>query len=169
MDRLQAINGIAVFSMLALIGAAGLSELMSKQEASSAEREAKTVALRDVIPTGGVPAGFEATAAVAATAGPTQPVPTVPPTLDLALTATMAPATAITIGDPRTNLRDAPNTDSLILAELEPGTALPVLGQWAGSNWLLVQWPDSPTHSAWVYLPLVTIQGDLSLVPSVTP
>jgi hypothetical protein len=164
MDRHQAINGIAVLSMLAMLAVAGLSELMARQEPSgTAREEAKTMALRDVIPTGGVPAALDGT--------PTATVimPTIPPTLDLPLTATLAPATAITIGDPRTNLRDAPNLESIILAELEPGARLPVMGRWVGFDWLLVQWPGSPTHSAWVYLPLVTIEGDLNAVPAVEP
>jgi hypothetical protein len=170
MDRHQAINGIAVFSMLALLCAAGYSELMTRQSRSDSVEAAKIRPLREVFPTGEAPIALQGTP-TASTPFLATPEITATPTLDLAATAALAPAIAYTIGDPTTNLRALPDTAAavVIVAELAPNTPLPILGRWVGFDWLLVQWAGGPNNTAWVYLPLVRIEGDLNAVPAVEP
>ena len=84
-------------------------------------------------------------------------------------TPTLTPVLAEMIGAP-TNLRDGPGLDFNIVAELDPGTRLPVLGRWLGFDWLQVRWdeaPDGPWHGCMSRL--VLIIGDITIVPAVEP
>lgn len=91
------------------------------------------------------------------------------PTATPSRTPTVTPVIVRTIGDPVTNLRSAPSLDSEVLAELPPGTDLPVIGRWLGYDWFLVQWQDAPNAQAWIYKPLVIVIGDETTIPAVTP
>ena len=46
---------------------------------------------------------------------------------------------------------------------------LPIIGRWLGFDWYLVQYPEAPNGEAWVYAPLVIVQGDITTVPAVEP
>jgi len=83
-------------------------------------------------------------------------------------TPTTTPVQARIIGDP-TNLRDGPGLDFEIIAELTPGDLLPIIGRWLGTDWLQVTWEDGPEGKAWVYAPLVIVEGDITTVPAVEP
>lgn len=94
------------------------------------------------------------------------------PTATPSRTPTVTPVIVETIGDPTTNLRAWPAVGDAvsIVAELPPGTRLPVIGRWIGYDWYLVQWEDAPDGQAWVYKPLVMIVvGDETTIPAVTP
>lgn len=91
------------------------------------------------------------------------------PTATASRTPTFTPVMAVTIGDPTTNLRTGPGLTFDIVAELPPGTQLPIIGRWLGYDWLLVSYADGPDGEAWVYTPLVTVQGDITTVPAVEP
>jgi hypothetical protein len=69
------------------------------------------------------------------------------------------------------NLRTEPDigTDANIVARLEGGTTLPVVGRWIGYDWLLVAWAEAPGGQAWIHLSVVEVTGDLTTVPAVTP
>ncbi len=98
--------------------------------------------------------------------------PTVPggPSPTPSRTPTLSPVIVETTGDPDTNLRSGPSLDFDIIATLELGTQLPVIGRWLGYDWYLVQWESAPEGKAWVYKPLVQIiSGDITTVPAVTP
>lgn len=85
-------------------------------------------------------------------------------------TPTAAPVFAQTTGDPTTNLRSLPSIgDEFVIAAVPPGTSLPIIGRWLGYDWYLVAWEDSDTGEAWVYKPLVFVQGDITTVPAVEP
>lgn len=83
-------------------------------------------------------------------------------------TPTVTPVMALVVGDP-TNLRTGPGLTFDIVAELSPGVQLPIIGRWLGFDWLLVSYEDGPDGEAWVYAPLVTIQGDETTIPAVEP
>lgn len=90
------------------------------------------------------------------------------PTATPSRTPTLTPVLARLIGTP-TNLRSGPGLNFEVLAELDAGTELPLIGRWLGYDWLLVQWEESPTGDAWVYEPLVQVIGDITTVPAVEP
>jgi hypothetical protein len=92
------------------------------------------------------------------------------PTATVTRTPTTSPVLARTFGEP-TRLRSAPTVgdDRTIIIELPPGTDLPVVGRWLGYDWYLVKWDDAPGGVAWVHGSLVTIIGDETTVPAVTP
>lgn len=90
------------------------------------------------------------------------------PTVTPSRTASIAPVTAQVITE--ANLRTLPSIDADIVATLEGGTTLPVVGRWIGYNWLLVSWIEAPGGQAWVHDSVVTIvSGDITTVPAVTP
>ncbi len=90
------------------------------------------------------------------------------PTATPSRTPTLTPVLAEMVGSP-TNLRSGPGLDFDIVAELDAGTRLPLIGRWLGYDWLLVQWQDAPEGKAWVYAPLVVVIGDITTVPAVEP
>lgn len=90
------------------------------------------------------------------------------PTSTPTRTPTSAPVQARVIGDP-TNLRDGPGLDFEIIAELTPGEVLPIVGRWLGTDWLQITWEEGPEGKAWVYAPLVIVEGDITTVPAVEP
>lgn len=91
------------------------------------------------------------------------------PTATPSRTPSVAPVTATVITE--ANLRTEPDisTDANIVATLEGGTTLPVVGRWIGYDWLLVAWAEAPGGQAWIYIATVDITGDLTTVPAVTP
>ncbi len=90
------------------------------------------------------------------------------PTATPSRTPTPVPVLAEIFGNP-TNLRTGPGMDFDVLAELQPGLMLPIIGRWLGYDWYLVAWADGPDGKAWVYAPLVIVRGDITTVPAVTP
>jgi hypothetical protein len=89
------------------------------------------------------------------------------PTATPSRTPSIAPVTAQVIE--QANLRTLPSIDADIVASLDGGTTLPVVGRWVGYDWLLVAWSEAPGGQAWVHLSVVTIIGDITTVPAVTP
>lgn len=89
------------------------------------------------------------------------------PTVTPSRTPSVAPVTAQVIE--QANLRTLPSIDADVVATLEGGTTLPVVGRWVGYNWLLVAWTEAPGGQAWVHDSVVTIIGDITTVPAVTP
>lgn len=90
------------------------------------------------------------------------------PTATPSSTPTVTPVMAEIIGDP-TNLRTGPALGFDIVAELTPGDQLPIVGRWLGFDWYLVQYAEAPGGEAWVYAPLVVVQGDITTIPAVEP
>jgi uncharacterized protein YraI len=63
------------------------------------------------------------------------------------------------------NVRAAIGTDAPILTEITVGTRYPVLARSQFFPWILLGTPDSLQPLGWVFLDLVTVTGDLNVVP----
>lgn len=94
---------------------------------------------------------------------PTVAIPTV--------TGTPPGAIAIvTMEQDQINVRGGPSTDYPIVGVLIAGQQVPALGRSVGGDWVQIAYPGVSGGVAWVYSPLVTIQGSLSVVePPPTP
>lgn len=71
--------------------------------------------------------------------------------------------TAEAIG--RANLRAATDVNSPLLGEIVSGTRYPVVGRSELYPWLLLGAPSTQQPIGWVFLDLLTVFGDLNLVP----
>ncbi len=96
---------------------------------------------------------------------PTVAIPTV--------TGTPPGAIAIvTMEQDQINVRGGPSTDYPIVGVLIAGQQVPALGRSVGGDWVQIAYPGVSGGVAWVYSPLVTIQGSLSVVeppPTIDP
>lgn len=95
---------------------------------------------------------------------PTVSIPTV--------TGTPPGAMAIvTMERDQINIRSGPGTsDYPIVGVLIAGQQVPALGRSIGGDWVMIAYPGVPGGVAWVYSPLVTLQGSVPLVePPPTP
>lgn len=94
---------------------------------------------------------------------PTVSIPTV--------TGTPAGAIAIvTMEQDQINVRGGPGTDYPIVGVLIAGQQVPALGRSIGGDWVQIVYPGVSGGVAWVYSPLVTLQGSLPVVePPPTP
>jgi uncharacterized protein YraI len=63
------------------------------------------------------------------------------------------------------NLRSGPGIDFPVVGEIEAGTRYRVLAQHARVPWLKIETPQLDFRAAWVYVDLVTVTGNLALVP----
>jgi hypothetical protein len=95
---------------------------------------------------------------------PTVSIPTV--------TGTPAGAIAIvTMEQDQINVRSGPGTtDYPIVGVLIAGQQVPALGRSIGGDWVMIAYPGVSGGVAWVYSPLVTLDGSVPLVePPPTP
>lgn len=94
---------------------------------------------------------------------PTVSIPTV--------TGTPEGATVtVTMEQDQINVRSGPSTDYPVVGVLIAGQKVPALGRSAGGNWVQIAYPGVQNGVAWVYSPLVTIDGVLPIVePPPTP
>lgn len=88
-------------------------------------------------------------------------------------TVTSSPSIAtivVTMEQEQINVRAGPDTEYPIVGVLIAGQRVPALGRTVGGNWIKIVYPGVPEGTAWVYAPLVTIEGSLPLVePPPTP
>ncbi len=88
-------------------------------------------------------------------------------------TVTSSPSSAtivVTLDQEQINVRAGPNTDYPIVGVLIAGQRVPALGRTVGGDWIKIIYPGVPGGTAWVYSPLVTVEGSLPLVePPPTP
>ncbi|HSF83090.1 MAG TPA: SH3 domain-containing protein [Anaerolineales bacterium] len=94
---------------------------------------------------------------------PTVSIPTV--------TGTPEGSTAtVTMEQDQINIRSGPSTDYPIVGVLIAGQKVPALGRSVGGNWVQIAYPGTSDGVAWVYSPLVTLDGILPIVePPPTP
>jgi hypothetical protein len=94
---------------------------------------------------------------------PTVSIPTV--------TGTPPGAIAIVTMDmDQINVRGGPGTDYAIVGVLIAGQQVPALGRSPAGEWVQIAYPGAPKGVAWVYSPLVTLQGSPPIVePPPTP
>ena len=97
------------------------------------------------------------------------PSPTASPTLGVspeAAQATLAPLTGVSArAINRANVRCGPGVDFLLAGTITSDESYPVLSRHATFPWLNILFP--PTETAWVYVDLVEVEGDLNQVPVV--
>lgn len=88
-------------------------------------------------------------------------------------TVTSSPSLAtivVTMEQEQINVRAGPDTEYPIVGVLIAGQRVPALGRTVGGNWIKIVYPGVPGGTAWVYAPLVTVEGSLPLVePPPTP
>ncbi len=65
------------------------------------------------------------------------------------------------------NLRSGPGIEYPMVGEITAGTQYRILAQHSLVPWLLLETPQFAVPEAWVYVDLVTVQGNLALVPFV--
>ena len=94
---------------------------------------------------------------------PTVAIPTV--------TGTPPGAIAIvTMEQDQINVRSGPGTDYPIVGVLIAGQQIPALGRSVGGDWVQIAYPGVEGGVAWVYAPLVEVQGSLQVIePPPTP
>lgn len=63
------------------------------------------------------------------------------------------------------NLRETTNVESVLLGQIVTGTRYPVIGRSEYFPWVLLGDPTTQQPLGWVFIDLVTIQGDISQVP----
>ena len=90
------------------------------------------------------------------TAGPPSPSPT-----RTATVSQIAPQIEAITAD--TNVRSGPDINESPLGKIQPGTQYTVIGQ--RFDWYQIEYPDSPSRTAWVYKDVVTLDGDANLIP----
>lgn len=105
------------------------------------------------------------------------PIPVVLPTMTATLapietaTATrtptpIGPALAEALEGP-TNIRVAPDIEAERLGQIFPGELFPVLGRATGTLWLQIQYPGSPSGTAWVFEQVVRLTGEVDEIPNI--
>lgn len=88
-------------------------------------------------------------------------------------TVTSSPAGAIaivTMERDQINVRGGPSTEYPVVGVLIAGQRVPALGRSKGGDWVQIAYPGVPGGVAWVYSPLVILEGSLTIVePPPTP
>ncbi len=88
-------------------------------------------------------------------------------------TVTSSPSAAtivVTLEQDQINVRAGPGTDYPLVGILIAGQRVPALGRSVGGDWIEIVYPGIPGGTAWVYSPLVTVEGSLRVVePPPTP
>ncbi|MGB9521385.1 MAG: SH3 domain-containing protein [Anaerolineales bacterium] len=88
-------------------------------------------------------------------------------------TVTSSPSAAtivVTLEQDQINVRGGPGTEYPIVGILIAGQRVPALGRSVGGDWIEIVYPGIPGGTAWVYSPLVTVEGSLRVVePPPTP
>ena len=94
---------------------------------------------------------------------PTVSIPTVTGTPSGALAK-------VTMEQDQINVRSGPSTDYPIIGVLIAGQQVPALGRSVGGDWVQIAYPGVEGGVAWVYAPLVTLDGSVRVVePPPTP
>ena len=123
------------------------------------------------------------TPAPTATLLPTStPLPTVAPTATQPPAATATPATVATQANPstavpsgqtavvneNTNCRTGPSADYGLVYTFMSGDTAKIVSKTSVDSYVLVEDPNNPGQSCWLYTQYVTINGDLSSLPVAT-
>jgi hypothetical protein len=88
-------------------------------------------------------------------------------------TVTSSPGGAtvvVTLDQDQINVRSGPNTNYPLVGVLIAGQRVSALGRTVGGDWIQIAYPGVPGGVAWVYSPLVVVEGSLPIVePPPTP
>jgi len=91
------------------------------------------------------------------------PTPTAgPPTETATRTPTSEGRPVIEAISNDTNVRAGPDINDTPVGKIYPGRQYPVIGQ--RFDWYQIEFPDTPSGTAWVYSGVVTLTGDASLI-----
>lgn len=94
---------------------------------------------------------------------PTVAIPTVTSTQNSAIAI-------VTLEQDQINVRSGPSTDYPLVGVLIAGQRVAALGRSLGGDWVQIAYPGVEGGTAWVYSPLVTLEGSPPLVePPPTP
>jgi len=66
-----------------------------------------------------------------------------------------------------TNVRAQPDIEGELLGQIYPGDEYPVLGRAEGTLWLKIQYPDSPTGTAWVFEQVIQLSGNVDQITDI--
>lgn len=92
------------------------------------------------------------------------------PTPEAQATVTPLPAAMVTnAGANDLNLRVAPDFNSAPLHVLAVGQSANAVGRTADSQWILIQVPDQPGETAWVYASVVQLNVPIETLPVAAP
>lgn len=86
------------------------------------------------------------------------PEPTATPSLSVAFAS-----------DAPVNCRSGPATSYSVIGELKPGRQAEVIGKSADLAWWYVKNPSDPSTSCWLFADVVTVVGNVELLPVVKP
>jgi hypothetical protein len=112
------------------------------------------------------------------TPAPTEsPSPTETPVLTATTPAVITPTSGPTSAssgasahvNQATYCRDEPSNHSASIFTALAGTDLNIVSQTTVKNYVIVQNPDNPTQTCWLWTKYVTVNGDLSGLPVVSP
>lgn len=94
------------------------------------------------------------------------------PTVSIA-TVTSSPVGAlaiVTMDQDQINVRGGPGTEYTIVGVLIAGQKVPAYGRSVGGDWIQISYPGVSGGLAWVYSPLVRVEGSLPIIePPPTP
>jgi len=88
-----------------------------------------------------------------------------PPTASPTRTPTSAGRPYVEALADNTNVRAGPDINENRLGQIFPGTTYPILGR--RFEWFWIEFPDSPTGTAWVHQSVVRVGGDVNQIPEI--
>lgn len=88
-----------------------------------------------------------------------------PPTASPTRTPTSAGRPYVEALADNTNVRAGPDINENRLGQIFPGTTYPILGR--RFEWYWIEFPDSPTGTAWVHQSVVRVGGDVNQIPEI--
>lgn len=105
---------------------------------------------------------------------PTETVPVFPtdtliPTLTPFPSATSTPLVPIIHSTVNTNCRSGPSASYEVIGYLNVGDRVEVHGKNSDASWWYIQNPDNPAKHCWVWNQTTVVDGNLSLIPVITP
>lgn len=113
------------------------------------------------------PTAIPQSVTVTATRTPTRvPTPTRPPNTPTSTpTSTATPSPVVGTVTDVLRVRGGPNTDSPILARLDPGTTLTFLARSFDGKWLVIAYPPGSNQVAWVSSDIINVVGSTNDLP----
>ncbi len=84
-------------------------------------------------------------------------------------TVTGTPSGPFILVPDEVNVRACPSVDCELVGVLISGQTAPALGRTPGGDWIQINYVGVPGNTAWVYAPLVRIEGAQGFLPVVEP
>jgi len=87
----------------------------------------------------------------------------------LVVTVTGTPTGPYILVPDEVNVRLGPSTDYGLVGVLISGQEAPAIGRSSGGDWIQIKYPGVQGNVAWVYAPLVRLEGGQGFLPVVEP